>query len=52
MVSNESNVSINSKNNAERVLKIIVIGNGYVGKTCLLNTYINNQFNSDYQTTV
>ena len=33
-------------------LKIILLGNSGVGKTCIINRYINDQFNPDSETTL
>ncbi len=34
------------------VFKYIIIGNPSVGKSCLLNQFLNNKFNSEYELTV
>ena len=40
-------------NNEENIkdIKIIILGNSGVGKTCIINRYIFNQFNSDNDST-
>ncbi|XP_078277167.1 ras-related protein Rab-7b-like [Rhinoraja longicauda] len=38
--------------NRTKALKIIIIGSVAVGKTALLNRYINNRFKADYQCTL
>ena len=40
-------------NNEENIkdIKIIILGNSGVGKTCIINRYIFNHFNSDNETT-
>ena len=35
-----------------REIKIIILGNSGVGKTCIINRYINNQFNPNSETTL
>jgi len=35
-----------------RDIKIIILGNSGVGKTCIINRYINNQFNPNSETTL
>ena len=32
--------------------KLVVVGDGACGKTCLLNAYCHNQFLEEYETTV
>jgi Ras homolog gene family, member A len=32
--------------------KLVIIGDGAVGKTCLIQSYFKNKFSSEYQTTV
>ena len=32
--------------------KLVIIGDGAVGKTCLIQSFFKNKFSSDYETTV
>lgn len=34
------------------IFKAIVVGNPYVGKSCILDWYLNEQFNESYELTV
>lgn len=34
------------------IFKVIVIGDPFVGKSCILDRYLNEQFNENYELTV
>jgi GTPase SAR1 family protein len=34
------------------IFKAIVVGDPYVGKSCILDRYLNDQFNDNYELTV
>ena len=40
------------KKKGERVLKVILIGDPGVGKSCLINTYVHGKFKHSYQVTI
>ncbi len=36
----------------QKALKVIVVGDGYIGKTCLLSTYVYKKFPNVYSPTI
>ena len=36
----------------DHVIKLVAVGDGAVGKTCLLNVFVNNNFPENYEPTV
>ena len=36
----------------DHVIKLVAVGDGAVGKTCLLNVFVNNAFPEQYEPTV
>ena len=41
-----------SKYRNKTLLKVILLGNSGVGKTCLINQFVNKQFSSQYKLTI
>lgn len=41
-----------SQNRKKALLKIIILGDTGVGKTSLMNQYVNNRFSSQYKATI
>ena len=41
-----------SNNIPDHVIKLVAVGDGAVGKTCLLNVFVNNSFPEKYTPTV
>ena len=33
-------------------IKLVIVGDTYVGKSCLIHNYLNNQYDEDYEPTV
>lgn len=50
--SNENATQSNNPNTDRQQLKITVVGDGMVGKTCMLATYTSKKFPSDYEPTM
>ena len=43
---------MSSKNRQKALLKVIILGDSGVGKTSLMNQYVNNKFSSQYKATI
>ena len=41
-----------NKENSKIRKKLVIIGDGAVGKTCLIQSYFKNKFSSEYESTV
>ena len=46
------NIMNQSISETNYIFKAIVVGNPYVGKSCILDWYLNEQFNESYELTV
>ncbi len=47
-----SKESVTFLNQQQKAIKIIVVGDGYIGKTCLLSTYVFKKFPHGYAPTI
>jgi len=45
-------MSTNASHRKKILLKIIILGNSSVGKTCIMNQYVNKKFSSKYRVTI
>ena len=45
-------MSIKNKKNAETILKVVMLGNGGVGKSCLMNAFVTETFDPNSAHTI
>ena len=49
---NQQHHNNNHHHHQQKALKVIVVGDGYIGKTCLLSTYVYKKFPNVYSPTI